>query len=104
MGSRRQRCHVGNGLRWHSTHRVGWNGEVRNLVLVCCLAASCGPEIAAPSVMEVTDLDPKTDQPLLLNDEIRVLFTHALDPSSVTRQSVRLVGGDGQPVEGSWRV
>lgn len=77
---------------------------MRILVLVCCLAASCGPETAEPSVMEVYDLDPNTDQPLLLNDEISVIFTHALDPSSVTRQSVRLLGGDGQPVEGSWRV
>jgi hypothetical protein len=77
---------------------------VRNLVLVCCLAVSCGPETVEPSVMGVYDLDPKTAQPLLLNDEITVIFTHALDPSSITRQSVRLVGGDGQPVEGSWRV
>ncbi|MCR9247567.1 MAG: Ig-like domain-containing protein [bacterium] len=72
--------------------------------LALCAAACwrAAPEPEAP--LTVTRVSPVDEQPLLLNDSVTVYFSDAVDPLSVTTESVAVVGSDGRPVRGSLRT
>ncbi len=72
------------------------------VVLLACDAAAC---IRAPVPFAVKEILPRPEQgPLRLNDEITIVFTAPIDPSSVCAQSVGFWGADAVPVEGPLEV
>ncbi|MEM9383068.1 MAG: Ig-like domain-containing protein, partial [Planctomycetota bacterium] len=71
-------------------------------------AAGCTESGSARAALRLIDARPRPETSLLLNDDIRLTFDVPIDPTTVTRDSVRLerVGGEGgsSGAFGRWEV
>jgi len=74
-----------------------WRSLVAGLGLVL---AGCGPTAPPPPALEVTQFRQERAERVLLNEPLVVHFSEALDPRSVTRESVRVLDAEGAPVVG----
>ena len=73
------------------------------LVLALSLFA-CGKHAPRPMALVLEQVRPGDGRFLLLNEPIRLVFNAALDPLSVTGDSVSLLGERGQTAPGRWIV
>lgn len=65
---------------------------------------ACARDLAPPRRLVLEQVRPGEGRRLLLNEPIRLVFSTALDPLSVTRDSVSLVGESGLAAPGRWIV
>lgn len=74
--------------------------------LVLAAVASCGAEPGEGDALALLSVDPGPGaEALLLNDAIRLTFSAPVDPTTVTRDSVRLVDeATGVEARGDWEV
>lgn len=72
--------------------------------LLACALLGCAPDVPAPKPLVLEQVRPREGRRLLLNEPIRLVFSTALDPISVTRDSVSLVGESGLAAPGRWIV
>ncbi len=73
--------------------------------IVLLLAADVSGCAREPAAFAVKEVIPRPEQGALrLNDELTIVFTAPVDPSSVGPQSLRVWSADGAPIEGSFEV
>ncbi len=80
---------------------LGWLG-----LALLALVPGCSPSDADGGRLGLESTFPASDgSPLLLNDAIRLTFSEPVDPTSVTRESARLVNRrTGVEAQGDWQV
>ncbi|MED6334393.1 MAG: hypothetical protein VYE81_03255 [Planctomycetota bacterium] len=82
-----------------------WSRFVLGGVAASSLLAACEREVQAePRWFELLQVRPEQSEGLFLNETLTFDFSHPLDPSSVTAESMRIVDGEGRPAAGVFRV